>query len=506
MKLWLLKQEKRFLQGGTLGARFARGTFWMLFSSVMVNFIAMIVSIITARLLGKVRFGELGMINSTIAVFSILASLGVGTAAIKYVSQWRHSDPARTGRFIGLLIKVSVASGFIVMLAVFLMGPFFASHLINAVQLTNPLRLSCLLLFFGTVNGAMSGCLAGLEAFKKLAQVSIMQNIINFFAMITLVWMFGLPGAITALVIVSFATLLLYYVTLTNQCNSLNIPITFTNSWQDISLLSKFSLPLFIASMLASPTVWVLNTLLVRQHNGFADMGLINAANQWRIGILTLPSIFCSAALPILSSEQDKVDSGPTQFKIMMDMVEKLAILAVLPLYTFVIFFGDTIMRLYGKNFVNGYPVLLGLSCAAGIIALVGPLGTALAAIGRNWIGLAINLIWAIVLIAVSYIAIPRGGAISYSYCYAGAALLLFVMNSWYMKPLLFPITLYRMIIAATYIITLTLVCRALSSSARLLVAAPMILASVLTAIMLLGKITRTNIVIRIRDIGVISS
>lgn len=52
-----------------LAARFARGASWSLAGMGAAQALAVIASIVTARLLGKVGFGEFGMVTGTVGAF-----------------------------------------------------------------------------------------------------------------------------------------------------------------------------------------------------------------------------------------------------------------------------------------------------------------------------------------------------------------------------------------------------------------------------------------------------
>src|ERR1700722_8315688 len=86
------------LRSSPLGARIARGTFWMLMGAVISRMLGLLTSILLARILGKIAFGELSIIQSTTGLFGAFAGLGIGITATKYVAEFRESKPVRCGR------------------------------------------------------------------------------------------------------------------------------------------------------------------------------------------------------------------------------------------------------------------------------------------------------------------------------------------------------------------------------------------------------------------------
>src|ERR1035437_1799042 len=72
--------------------RLLRGVSWTTAGCVLGQSASFASSVIVARILGKEAFGHFAMIQTTVAAFSTLAGLGLGTTATKYVSEYRTND------------------------------------------------------------------------------------------------------------------------------------------------------------------------------------------------------------------------------------------------------------------------------------------------------------------------------------------------------------------------------------------------------------------------------
>src|SRR5208337_2987904 len=79
---------------------------------------------------------------------------------------------------------------------VILLAPYLAQHVLAAPQLAAPLAIGAGLVFFGALNGAQTGALAGFEAFKTMARVNIFAGVASFPLIVLGVWRGGLQGAI----------------------------------------------------------------------------------------------------------------------------------------------------------------------------------------------------------------------------------------------------------------------------------------------------------------------
>ena len=145
--------------------RLARGMAWSTVGAVSSRALALLASIIAARILGKSVFGELGIIQSTTNMYRTFGQLG-GLTATKHVAEFRKKDPERAGRMIALSIIVAVTSGSVVGMLMVATAPW-AARLLAAPDLQGAIALSALALLLIVINETLDGILSGFEAFKR---------------------------------------------------------------------------------------------------------------------------------------------------------------------------------------------------------------------------------------------------------------------------------------------------------------------------------------------------
>ena len=75
----------------SLRGRFARGVAWSLIGALMSQGSNLAASVLIARLMGRARFGEYGMIQSTVGMFGIFAGLGLGYYG-KYYQYYKTAE------------------------------------------------------------------------------------------------------------------------------------------------------------------------------------------------------------------------------------------------------------------------------------------------------------------------------------------------------------------------------------------------------------------------------
>lgn len=267
----------------SMNGKLIYGIFWNFISAIASQGFPLIAAIVAARLLGKFGYGQLGMINSTVILFSTFAGLGLGLTATKYIAQYHNSDREKTGRIMGLTNLFGIISGLAMFVILFIIAPWLASNTLAAPNLAPILRIASLLLIFNTMVGIQSGSIAGFGAFKDLARIALFQGVISASLIVTGVYYFGLIGAVTAMVINSIINLILYKITINNLVKSFKIKIDYLKSWQEKGIIWKLSFPTMLSSVMVGPIIWIANIIIINTPGGYGQLGIFTAADQWRL-------------------------------------------------------------------------------------------------------------------------------------------------------------------------------------------------------------------------------
>jgi O-antigen/teichoic acid export membrane protein len=425
LQAWMVAKQQEFAPAGSLRARFALGVFWSLAGAVVSRGFLLAAAVVCARFLGREGFGALGMIQSTAGMFGIFAGLGLGLTAAKYVSEFRRQDPMRAGRILALSASVAFVSGSIITLLMILLAPYLAQHILVSPQLALPLMIGSGLAFFGAINGAQTGALAGFEAFKSIARVNIFAGVASFPLIVLGVWRGGLQGAIWGSVATLGINWALNNRALRRVCANANISYQFASCHRELSILHRFSLPAFLASIAVGPAIWVCNALLIRQPQGLAELGIYTAADKWRLLILFVPTSVFAMVLPLLSNLHGEGDGAGFQkvFRANLQLNASLALLAALLIAAL----AAPIMTVYGNSFRGGRTVLIVLAFSAFPEVLNSTLGQRLIAAHQMWWRFAFDLLLVAVLVGLAWVLIPKWGALglaaSYGLAYGAASL-----------------------------------------------------------------------------------
>ena len=395
------------IQSSEVGSRLARGTLWSLGGAVISRGLQLASSILVARMLGKENFGVLGMVQSTIGMLGIFAGFGLGTTATKYIAEYRDKDPERAGRILGLSAVTALISGLVLACVLFALAPYLARTALNAPHLSGYLRIGCLVLLLSATTGAQNGALAGFEAFRAIACRSAIAGAITLPLMILGAYFAGVRGAIWALVGSLLANAVLNHLALRKERARYRIPGINRTCRRECGVLLSFSLPALLAGALVGPVNWACAALLVNQPDGYGEMGVFNAANQWFTALMFLPSIIGHVALPILAERLASDQVGHSARILKVSMLSNLAIM--LPLLIVGSLASRLIMGSYGPGFADSWPTLLVVLWTAALLSVQTPVGQIIAASGKMWLGAAMNLGWGLVFFCATYYLIDLG-------------------------------------------------------------------------------------------------
>ena len=390
-----------------LGYRLAKGTFWSIAGTGISRGLMLVSTILVARILGQIGYGELGIIHSTIIMFGVFAEFSVGVTATKYVAEFRQDDPDRAGRIISFSNMLATVTGSFMALILYVLAPWLAEHSLVAPHLDSVLRIGSVMLLFSALNGAQTGALAGFEAFRTIARVNLFVGLTTFPILVGGAYIGGLEGAAWALAINMGINWFLNNIALRNEAKRHNIFISFKGCWNERSILWSFSIPTVLSGIMYGLVNWICNTMLVNRPDGYGEMGIYNAANQWYAVMLFLPGMLGSVLLPILSERLGQKETKQSE-KLIISTIKINAVL-VIPLIVLGGIASPYIISLYGDGFRGEWPTLVVALITGGLLAVQFPVGYALAAAGRMWINFAMNVGWGLIFIIATLFLIDFG-------------------------------------------------------------------------------------------------
>ena len=397
------------LAQSALAKRLAKGAFWSLAGTLFPRGLTLVSTVITARLLDKVGFGELAMVQSTVGMLQTFATFSLGITATKYVAAYRATDPPRAGRIIAAAEAFACITGGVFAAALMAGSSWVAVRSLAAPQLAPVLRIASLLLFFTALGGAQVGALSGFEAFKEMARVNLGVALLGAPLLIVGTYYAGVQGAVLASVVTAAVNWVANHALVRRIAGRQGIPIRFARCWTETRVLYQFSLPAVLSGAVASPATWVANALLCNQPRGYAELGVYNAIMR----IKQLPeSVATTLLLPVLPMLSEKYALGQSHaYGRILSGAFGISLVVTGPIAFLFAAIPQLCLAPYGASFQHGSAAVVWLMLHSVLIALFSPMASVLASMERMWFGAAFNLSWGLLYVAVSFALIPGYGA-----------------------------------------------------------------------------------------------
>jgi O-antigen/teichoic acid export membrane protein len=388
--------------------RVASGILWATAGALFSQGSVLLSSIAAARLLGHEGFGELAIVQSTVAMLGGLAGMGLGTTATRFVAETSERDPARTGRILGLATVATAVTGlfFAVVLAA---GAPAAARLFHAPAIAPQLRLGSLYVLFFTLNTFQVGALAGFSAFPALARIGFVQGLLGAALLALGAWSFGLTGAALALGLAAIASWAHHQRALHRECARHAIRISWRGATRELEVLGGFALPAALSGVLGGLATTAATALLARQEGGLREVATFNAANAIRIVVLFMPALVTRVSTPLLVRLRGARDAAGYRRTFSRFLAGNTAFAGAAAAALFAL--GPWLLALWGRGFPAGRGALGLLLAAAVAETLAVALFQTLYSHGRIWLHLAIMALWSALLVGATAWWGPAHGA-----------------------------------------------------------------------------------------------
>lgn len=395
------------LQASSLVSRLAVGSFWSMLAAVISRLANLACGVFVARALGKVGFGQFGILQSTVMTFASVAVLGLGVTATRYIAELRDTDTKRAGRLLALSDAVSLTGGLIFLLLVYVMAPAIAKRTMMHPGLAGPLRICSLLLFLNTCIIVQDATLSGFEAFRSIAIRNLVSSALTIPSVVVGLRLYGLNGALYGLIVGCAINITLNIHAISIECRRYGISLDFRGISQELPVLWRFSLPSIASGLMVTPVIWMGNAFLVRQAHGYAEMGVYSSAMQVRSFIIYLPSIIATVLLPTLANCKHNRDEYTRLFRLSLTA----NVIMTLVISGGVVCLAPQILSVYGASFRTNVIPLVVLSLSSVFYVVSGLYGQLFTTSDEMYWIVALNCIWGVIFLACAHVLCRTHGA-----------------------------------------------------------------------------------------------
>ena len=397
---------KTKINRSSLSKRLFEGMSWTLIGNVVGKFLQLLAFIFVARLVGKQEYGQISIIRSTLNMFLVFSSVGMGVTATRYIAMYRTSNPHRAYEIYRFTKKTVIWLGMIISVVIFLLSSYIAENQLNDLHLSNALKIGAVILFLMTITSVQMGALNGFERFKEVGINSALNGIIQLISVVLGAYLWGINGVIAGLGITSFILVLQLWFSLKKDISKIR---TAEKNKDDekldsSSIFLKFSLPAVLQGLVVIPVLWWVKTFLI-DNAGYGEMATFDVAEQWYYVVLFVPNSLGTILLPLLTNTNYNGSKEQYNKLLKVNMLINVGVTFIIAVS--VALFSPLIYKFYGKEFTDYQPLLI-LMITVVICAVNNVLGQVITSKGKMWIGFGVNALWAIWLITFSVIFVGK--------------------------------------------------------------------------------------------------
>lgn len=377
--------------------RMAGGLFWTMLGALCQRGGLILVGVVIGRTAGAVELGQFAFTLATATATSVVVGAAFGLAATRTIAESMASQPGRVGQVIGLL-AVSTLVVALIPAGIFLAAPdWIAAHLLHDPAMASLVRVGAPLVLLLAANLLITGILAGFEAFSMLARVNALGGTLAVAGALGGFAAVGINGAVVGWetgVAIQFAAGI---VVVRRTAAAHGVVLGLGGIAAERALLTNVGLPAAIGIMLVDPVTWFCSALLLKQPNGYGELGVFQAANQWFQALMFVPALMSQVNLPILTRLLADGDRRSYRRVLIGSIALNAAVAMTFLLLAFMV--SGSLASLYGVDFAGRGEVFILCVATAALLGVQMPASNAVVSLGRQWTGAAMNAAWAVAFI-----------------------------------------------------------------------------------------------------------
>jgi len=318
-----------------------------------VQLINVIISIIRSKfiavLLGPAGMGIAGLLTSTTGFIGALTNFGIGTSAVKDVSEANASgNHARVALIITVLRKLVWVTGLLGMVVTIVFSPWLSRLTFGNSDFTWSFLWISVSLLINQLSSGQMVLLQGMRRLQFLAKANLSGSILGLMVTVPLYYYMGLKGIVPGIIATALFTLLgSWYFARKVSIEKVKVNATVTYAEGKGMLTMGFMIS--VSSMIALGVAYLVR-IFISHTGGLEEVGFYNAGFAVVNGYVGL--VFAALSTdyyPRLAA----VASDNTKSRILINQQAEIAFLILAPvIIVFLVFINWIIILLYSSKFI----------------------------------------------------------------------------------------------------------------------------------------------------------
>ena len=344
----------------------SRSLIWLTLAEVLFNISGYVIHAVAGRVLGPADYGRYALVVTLTTTIIILIGNGIPTAMSRYLSEYFEKSPRMVGtiKHTGARLQFFLIGG--ITLTFFFASPLIA-YLLGDPSLTPLFALSSLIIPTFAASSFYFYYFTGIHRFRTQAALKMTRAILRLILIVSLVFAFGIYGAIAGYILVPLCTFFLGLL-LDRKSSDLFKKSTDTTTeepfpWK-LLLSSAWPITLFLLfyEIFISIDLYLVKALL---HDD-VQTGLYNAALT--LGRLPYYLFYALSIVLLPALAKLKSDGDPEKVSRLMSQSLRYASIILLPLFILLFTYAEpTLTLFFGAKYigaVDAFRILVGgLSC-----------------------------------------------------------------------------------------------------------------------------------------------
>jgi O-antigen/teichoic acid export membrane protein len=377
-------------------------------SLLTAGVISLLTSIIIARLVSVTEFGIYSITLSLQSVLVLLSSFSIGTAVAKFVAEYNVRDMRRALGFARTGLRIVLPFSTVTAIVYFALAGPIGNGLYKEPEVVALIPFSALVVFSSATQSLVFGIARGNHRINLMSSMQLSTPIISLGIIVVLFPYVGIRAAFIGIFLAQTTVTLVALYRLGRTGFPLAARIGVVEDTRDPKLLLSYAVPVVIGSVVVIPLYWLGSTLLALEF-GFLTVGQFAIAMVFFQALLFLPS---SVTIPLVPRVSE-MGVGPREnVGILVSQSMRAVSVLLFPIFFAVALFSkDLIGVLYESRYQGSSDAAYLMVTAAYYVAIASIVEAAIAGIGRTWVWLGLNLLWAAVFTSLVLITTPVYGA-----------------------------------------------------------------------------------------------
>ena len=250
-----------------------------LFGGVQIyNIIIQIIrSKFVAVLLGPAGMGITGLLTSTTYLIGTATNLGLGTSAVRELSQaYSSGDNSKFNRVLSLFRKLVWITGSFGMLVCLLFSPLWSNLSFGNKEYTWAFCAISITLLFGQLSSGQGCVFQSTRHFKYSAKSNVIGSTLGLLTTVPLYYFFGVDGIVPVIIIASLVSLILstYY---SRKIPYEKVELSWKETFSEGRGMAKMGFFVAIQGFIVILNAYIMR-IYISNTGSLEDVGLYNAA------------------------------------------------------------------------------------------------------------------------------------------------------------------------------------------------------------------------------------